>query len=382
MDQIYFGATWCVWQVTLMALICLALLPLLRRRHLHASMLTSVSMGMMLVMTCLSPLPMPSWRLPAINSGRSQEALALSPGPARTSEDSLTSSTVSSSSPAGLSWDTAAVFRRLAEAGKQTWHTDNRSSGGVPWLSLLLPVLCIVGLVQLTLALLGARALVAECQSVDDGRLRRMTTSLARSLGMTERVALMESARIGGPAVLGWKRPVMVLPTDWRTWSDEELRSVLAHELAHISRHDFAWRLLGTVVLTVHYFNPVVHLLMRRLVYSQELAADTAASELIGHRVYLRSLASLALRQGDSFQSRARPSLLPVFTGYLIRRIKMLRSVGTPLESRLTVTTKALTSSAIVLFGFAMMATKGLGQVPADEGAEARIASRPPRIPA
>ena len=56
---------------------------------------------------------------------------------------------------------------------------------------------------------------------------------------------LREVADLGSPATAGWRRPVILVPPDWRDWDASERRAVLAHELAHIIRGDYAAGLLA-----------------------------------------------------------------------------------------------------------------------------------------
>ncbi len=57
---------------------------------------------------------------------------------------------------------------------------------------------------------------------------------LRAELSCTRRVEVRESSELETPATLGWRHPLVLLPFDWRDWSHDELRAVLAHELAHV----------------------------------------------------------------------------------------------------------------------------------------------------
>ena len=69
-------------------------------------------------------------------------------------------------------------------------------------------------------------------------------------------------------------RPVIVLPWTCEAWSIERRRAVLTHELAHVHRRDVALHLLARSTCALHWFNPLVWLLARRLREESERAAD------------------------------------------------------------------------------------------------------------
>ncbi|MEM7383503.1 MAG: M56/M15 family metallopeptidase [Verrucomicrobiota bacterium] len=78
------------------------------------------------------------------------------------------------------------------------------------------------------------------------------------------------------PFVLGLFRPRIVLPALADTWSDAQLRSLFAHELAHIKRADLWARWVGLLLCAVQWFNPFVWWAVRRAELASELACDEA----------------------------------------------------------------------------------------------------------
>jgi len=94
-------------------------------------------------------------------------------------------------------------------------------------------------------------------------------------------VRLLVSARAASPVVIGWLRPVVLLPVRVLTGlSSEELRAVLAHELAHVRRHDYLVNILQRVVESLLFYHPAVWWLSTRVRTERELAADDDAIAL------------------------------------------------------------------------------------------------------
>lgn len=99
------------------------------------------------------------------------------------------------------------------------------------------------------------------------------TIRLHRSIGAAVRVRdnVWESSAVESPFVLGMIRPRIYVP---RGMSEEKLAYVIAHEKAHICRKDHWWKPLGFLLLTIHWFNPVLWLTYILLCRDIEMACD------------------------------------------------------------------------------------------------------------
>ncbi|MHC4702085.1 MAG: M56 family metallopeptidase, partial [Planctomycetota bacterium] len=92
-----------------------------------------------------------------------------------------------------------------------------------------------------------------------DEPLRARLDELAAKLGVTRAVQLTESALVQIPTVVGWLRPVILLPASALTGlTTEQLDAILAHELAHIRRHDYFVNMLQIIVETLGFYHPAV----------------------------------------------------------------------------------------------------------------------------
>lgn len=107
---------------------------------------------------------------------------------------------------------------------------------------------------------------------------RARTAARARSWDrlVDERVDVRVSAAVRAPAVAGLVRPVVLVPVESASWSDDRKRSVLLHELAHARAQDVRVQLVAAIVCSLHWFNPLAWLAAWRLRLERELAADEA----------------------------------------------------------------------------------------------------------
>lgn len=192
------------------------------------------------------------------------------------------------------------------------------------WVVAPVALLATLATVRLSLAARRLHTLWRTSRPLTDDSPTAELESLQQRYGLRSPVLLRETSALSQAAVIGWRRPVILLPGDWRDWSAAELRLVLAHELAHIRQGDLRWRWLAEVVLVLHACQPLVYWLHRRLVLEQELAADRTAAEACGGAAaYLKTLSTLALRCDIRPE---RTTLAPVLTGLLLRRVEMLQT--------------------------------------------------------
>jgi len=112
-------------------------------------------------------------------------------------------------------------------------------------------------------------------------------------LGIKRSITAVQSALIKVPMVLGYLKPVVLFPVTFFTGlSAEELEAVIAHELAHISRHDYLLNIIQSVIETLFFFHPAVWLMSKNIRDERELCCDDLAIKITGDRMaYMKALA-------------------------------------------------------------------------------------------
>ncbi len=135
---------------------------------------------------------------------------------------------------------------------------------------------------------------------------------------------LRESAGLSTPAVTGHSRPVILLPLDWRDWPIEKLRAVLAHELAHVRRNDWAITLAAEINRCLFWFHPLAWWLPRHLSALAERACDELAVSITGDApTYAEALLEVASRH----QSQPAVGLAIARSSNVGRRIERVLSL-------------------------------------------------------
>ena len=163
---------------------------------------------------------------------------------------------------------------------------------------------------RLLIALVGLRRVAARAMPVRDGRLLGALRQLMTELRVTRPVTLLfDGAPVG---TWGTSRPLIVVPPDAASWSDDRLRAVLAHELAHVQRFDWPLQLAAEVVCAALWFNPLAWVVARRLRDEGERACDDVvlATGLVEHD-YASHLFEIARAARGPVLSGAMPMARP-----------------------------------------------------------------------
>jgi hypothetical protein len=242
--------------------------------------------------------------------------------------------------------------RELVRELRRPGAADRRARWGWPeWIALGFFVSLCVGLARLGLGILAIRSLRCRSRPIDDVDLLDEIQIVRAELSCAANVQPRETSLLFTPATIGWRRPILLLPCDWRQWSVAERRVVLAHELAHVSRRDFLAGFVAQISLALHFYHPLAHWLAARLRLEQELAADAWGAALSGGKTtYLTTLAQMALgRDAKGLSWPARAFLPP--RGTFVRRIEMLRNTTRVSHASLPIAARVLTVGTLAAAG-------------------------------
>ncbi|QDT44911.1 Regulatory protein BlaR1 [Gimesia alba] len=116
--------------------------------------------------------------------------------------------------------------------------------------------------------------------------VRQLLLETARRVGLSTRVDVIQSSLVTVPGVVGWFRPVILLPAGVVTGlTTQQLEAILAHELAHIRRHDYLINLLQALLETVLFYHPAVWWVSHRIRLHREDCCDECAVSQVSDRV-------------------------------------------------------------------------------------------------
>ena len=119
---------------------------------------------------------------------------------------------------------------------------------------------------------------LSACRLLDDPQLIDLMLRECDALGVGRRPTLREVPSLAAPAVFGLMRQTICLPPHLiATSSEQEIRWILRHELAHIRRRDIPVMVTASIAGACHWFNPLAWVAVGRLRSAMEAAADRIA---------------------------------------------------------------------------------------------------------
>ena len=252
------------------------------------------------------------------------------------------------------------VWGRVA-AGLTLDRDPARAPAGVPanapgrmrtaWRIVL--VLWTAGVFILTLRIAGAWLCIRQLRTrAAPARLELASAALrlARQLHVARPVRLLESPLVDVPTVIGWLKPVVLFPASALAGlSPMQLEAILAHELAHVRRHDYLINLLQTVVETLLFYHPAVWWVSRQIRVEREHCCDDLAVSLCGDPiVYAQALADL-----EELRAPGGRLAIAASGGSLLERVRRL--IG-PSPAAPTAGPLAAASSLVLVVLFAGLA--------------------------
>jgi HEAT repeat protein/beta-lactamase regulating signal transducer with metallopeptidase domain len=218
-----------------------------------------------------------------------------------------------------------------SESVLRSGQTDSRTHAGPlatvgPRLRALFPwlvTLWVLGVLVLSVRLIGAwlraRQLRIDGTSAVDPAFEKVLDRLVSKLGVLRPVRLLQSSILQVPAVIGWLRPVVLIPVSLTSGlTIVQLEAILAHELAHVRRHDYLVNLLQALVETLLFYHPAIWWISRQTRQEREHCCDDVAVRACGDRkLYAGALLTI--------EEHRAIALLPAATGGdLLARIRRI----------------------------------------------------------
>jgi len=197
-----------------------------------------------------------------------------------------------------------------------------------PLLLASIVVVWTIGVLAMSIRLLGGwmvtRRLATRAATAVPPAIDAAARAIATRLRIRRAVSILESRLVAVPTLIGWVKPIVLLPAAALAGlSPDQLRAILAHELAHVRRHDYLVNLLQSLVETLLFYHPAIWWVSARIRAEREHCCDDLAVDVCGDRlVYASALAELTALGGP------RSLALAATDGSLLNRVR--RILGGP----------------------------------------------------
>ena len=307
----------------------------------------------------------------ALARPQSQSLLAATPGPvqARAAPGRPGAEAEMTSQP-----DSGRFAAQAASAHSSRGFARGAGLHWTAWLMLLHFAGCAAMFLWIARQLSRLRQAVRGSRVVTEGPLPLMLNTLAAALRMKRIPALRISNRVTAPVAFGVLHPTILMPaTNLSRLSGQELKVILAHELAHFRRSDLWVNWAQILLQAIWWFNPLLWLLNTALRKVREDCCDDLllARKLTSSDLYCDTLLRAAVEFG-------RPEPLGGALGFgerlhpLGRRLARIMDAGVPRAHRLS----ALGSVVVLGMGFLLL--PGLRSQPASFGQQSTASKQPP----
>jgi len=218
-----------------------------------------------------------------------------------------------------------------------------------PVASSIVVTIWALGVLALSLRLLGGwmltRRLAHHAVAAVSPAVAAAARTIANRLQLRRAVTVVESGAVIVPTLVGYVKPVVLLPAVALTGlTPEQLHAILAHELAHVRRHDFLLNVLQSIVETLLFYHPAMWWVSAQVRAEREHCCDDLAVEVCGDRlVYVSALAEL------TSIARHRAFALAATDGSLVQRVQRL--LGRPRAAHEATPAWALLALLVLIIG-------------------------------
>ena len=121
------------------------------------------------------------------------------------------------------------------------------------------------------------RQVLKNGKMIKETRILSQIFRLKRELHISRTVCVMEYDEAESPMIIGFIKPVLVLPKE--QYNSEDLFFILKHELVHFKRGDVYLKLLFVTANAVHWFNPIIWIMQKEAVIDMELSCDEKVTQ-------------------------------------------------------------------------------------------------------
>lgn len=225
-------------------------------------------------------------------------------------------------------------------------------------------LVCMLWLIGIALLMFRFAGGLMYAQRLKHGHLvpvplqwQQRIADICKQLGISRKVSAYCSPRTKVPVTLGTFKPVVLFPISAFTGlSPSAIEAIVAHELAHVMRHDYLFNIVQSLIEILFFYHPAVWFISAEIRAERENSCDNIAVNLTGDRLeYAKALMAVET-VADTFE----PQLSMAFVkrkGTVLNRIKRL-------QKHLTMKTnfnEGLIAAAVIVTGL-VLASFTLGE--------------------
>lgn len=174
----------------------------------------------------------------------------------------------------------------------------------------ILPGIYVLGIVGIGIFSVGSFAIFCRRigkKYVSDSRVLGILNMCRSKLGIKRDIKLVEQSVVRVPSLFGIFKPQILVCDNIYDMTDEQIKHICMHELAHYTKHDLFKNILFNVFQIVYWFNPLIHLCFRHIRKDMEVTTDDVAISHLPdeeHKAYCRTLVAVSCNDNSRLANR------------------------------------------------------------------------------
>ncbi|AFS79667.1 putative beta-lactamase regulatory protein [Gottschalkia acidurici 9a] len=169
---------------------------------------------------------------------------------------------------------------------KIIYEFKDKEKASIKKVIMISSYLWIIGVIIMTiftlLSILKFKKITNDFLRVSDTQIRSMLEVSKEKLGLKKDILVYCSDRFNIPFIYGILKPKIYIPRDILNMNNsKELFYIILHELTHYKRKDILYNLLSIIALSIHWFNPIIWIVMKKIKEDRELACDSCVLEVL-----------------------------------------------------------------------------------------------------
>ena len=225
---------------------------------------------------------------------------------------------------------------QLGQPSQPEQPAEIREAAFAEWVQPVLPAMAVcwfvgvwIVLLRTTVGFWAAQRLRKSGVCAISDSIRKSATDLAEKMGVRQKIEIVQSSLVTAPATIGHWKPLILLPGSVMTGlTPRQLESVIAHELAHIRRHDFLVNAMQAVAESLLFYHPLMWWVSGTVRQERENCCDDEAVAACGRLTdYAEAMVVV-----DQLQGSAPVVSLAANGGSVLNRVRRL--AGRPISVR------------------------------------------------
>ncbi|WHH60905.1 M56 family metallopeptidase [Petroclostridium sp. X23] len=181
------------------------------------------------------------------------------------------------------------VFSDQPSGNQSTSNDRTQHSNIMHYMLKIVSFIWLIGFMLMAIAIfitaVKLRITLSTYDRITDRNILSLLEACTKKVGMKKQISAYVDKSFKSPCIIGIINPRIYLPRETLNIAkQQQLLHIFLHELVHYKRKDLFYNLLGTLAVTLHWFNPMVWLAVKKMKLIRELACDTCVLEILGEQ--------------------------------------------------------------------------------------------------